>query len=558
MAINSYLAPTDRKQTPQRKPIPGRTDQTRNSAGGYVFQLDDWTRLDRFLVLGTEGGTYYVNSSTLTRDNAAVVDRLIAEGHDSCTRLVDRIVEVSEAGRAASNTPAIFALALVAKTATAPDSRRYALDHLQQVCRTGTHLFEFAAAVDALGGWGRATCRAFAKWYTDKLPHKLAYQLVKYQQRGGWSHRDILRLCKPRPERGSVTDRLLAWAVGKHAAGTPFPTDTVRAFEAAKVSDSPRTTITLINDNHLTHEMVKSEHLNEPEVWEALLERIPMTALVRNLGKMTSVGTLLGLGKGNQQAAIRTVVDKLTNADYVRKSRLHPVTVLSALRTYAQGRGVKGSLTWSPQPMVLDVLDGAFYLAFDNVEPSGKRIYIGLDVSGSMCAPFSDRSYLSCREAAAAMAMVWARREPWVVVKGFTSGVGGSYYSAALSDLPITKRTTLNSAITTTGSLPFGATDCALPMLDAINSNLDVDAFIIITDSETWAGKTHPCQALQQYRRKSGIAAKLIVIGMTSTGFTIADPNDAGTLDVVGFDTSTPTMVQDFLAREAGSSYRLS
>ena len=46
-----------------------------------------------------------------------------------------------------------------------------------------------------------------------------------------------------------------------------------------------------------------------------------------------------------------------------------------------------------------------------------------------------------------------------------------------------------------------------------------------------------------------GIGAKLVVIGMVSNGFTIADPNDAGMLDVVGFDTATPSVIADFATK---------
>ena len=33
---------------------------------------------------------------------------------------------------------------------------------------------------------------------------------------------------------------------------------------------------------------------------------------------------------------------------------------------------------------------------------------------------------------------------------------------------------------------------------------------------------------------------------MVSNGFSIADPQDGGMLDVVGFDTSTPSIIADF------------
>lgn len=92
----------------------------------------------------------------------------------------------------------------------------------------------------------------------------------------------------------------------------------------------------------------------------------------------------------------------------------------------------------------------------------------------------------------------------------------------------------------------MGGTDCALPMLYAMDQKIPVDVFSIYTDSETWHGRIHPSQALQEYRQKMGIPSKLVVVGMVSNGFTIADPNDAGMIDVVGFDTATPQVISDF------------
>ena len=69
---------------------------------------------------------------------------------------------------------------------------------------------------------------------------------------------------------------------------------------------------------------------------------------------------------------------------------------------------------------------------------------------------------------------------------------------------------------------------------------------MIYTDNETWAGEIHPHQALIEYRRKMGIPARLIVVAMTATGFSIADPEDAGMLDVVGFDTAVPNLISEF------------
>src|SRR4051812_46632672 len=96
--------------TPQSEPIPGSA-QVPNSGGGYSWAVDDWTRLDRFLVLGSEGGTYYIGERKLTRENAEAVARCITVDGP---RTVRRAVEISQAGRAPKNDPAIFALSLCA------------------------------------------------------------------------------------------------------------------------------------------------------------------------------------------------------------------------------------------------------------------------------------------------------------------------------------------------------------------------------------------------------------------------------------------------------------
>jgi hypothetical protein len=97
-------------------------------------------------------------------------------------------------------------------------------------------------------------------------------------------------------------------------------------------------------------------------------------------------------------------------------------------------------------------------------------------------------------------------------------------------------------------NLPFSSTDCALPMVRALENKEQVDAFVIYTDSETYMGKIHPQAALEEYRRATGIDAKLIVVGMTSNCLTIADPKDLNTLNLAGFDTATPRLINDFIS----------
>jgi 60 kDa SS-A/Ro ribonucleoprotein len=528
--------------TRQSDPIPG-TAQVPNSAGGFAWALDKWSRLDRFLVLGTEGGTYYVRERELTVDNARAVAECIAEDGP---RVVRRIVEVSAAGRAPKNDPALFALAMAAGMGDAV-TRAVALESLPRVARTGTHLFHFLQFVGAFRGWGRGVRRAVAAWYTDRPERDLAHQLLKYPQRDGWSHRDALRLAHPVPRSDEQRALFRRTVAGGTVEGPPSDAlAQVRAVDAlhADAEIDPARAAAIVREARLTREMVPTPLLRHAEVWEALLEEMPLTALVRNLATLTRVGVL---APGSD--ASRAVAARLADGDALRRARVHPVQVLSALRTYSSGRGVRGKGTWEPVAQVVDALDAAFYLAFAGVEPSRRRVMLALDVSGSMMANVHGLEGLSCREASAAMALVTAATEPRHFFTAFTAGGHPSMhpgFPSGISPLAISPRQRLDDVVRQVGSLSFGGTDCALPMLEAAKRGWEVDLFVIYTDNETWAGDIHPSQALRRYRERTGIPAKLVVVGMASNGFTIADPEDAGMLDVVGFDAATPQLIADF------------
>jgi 60 kDa SS-A/Ro ribonucleoprotein len=548
----TYLQRISRRGAPQSAPLPG-TNQVRNGAGGFAWAIDEWARLRRFLVLGSEGGSYYAGEWTLTAENAKAVEQcLAADG----ARTVAEIVAISEAGRAPKNDPALFALAMAAGHGDEA-TRRSALDALPRVARMSTHLFQFATFVEGFRGWGRSLRRAIGGWYTGRSAESLAYQAVKYRQRDGMTHRDLLRLAHPAGRVGAgnptleLTDehrRLFEWIVrGGETAGLPR---IVEGFTLAQAADTPARTAELVREYGLPREAVPTDHLTSAEVWEALLEDMPMTALVRNLATMTRAGVLAPGSAGTAK-----VVAQLGDGVRVRKARVHPIALLAALRTYTAGRGVRGRQSWTPVPQVVDALDAAFYTAFENVAPTGKRFLIALDVSGSMgSGVVAGVPGLTPRDASAALALVTAATETRYETVGFFAAGGGwtsrsqlhRGYTDGITPLAISARQRLDDVVRMVSNLPFGGTDCALPMLYALAHDREVDVFLTMTDSETWAGDVHPAQALVEYRRASGIDARLVTVAMVSNGFSIADPNDPGQLDVVGFDTATPRLIADF------------
>lgn len=555
------------RRTPQAKAA--RPEQVKNEAGGFSFKVGDPERLRRFLLLGTDGGTYYTSAKDHTTDNAAVVQRMAASDPMA---LVRQIVDISVAGRAPRQNPAIFALAMAASPNVCADAeaRKAALAAVPQVCRTGSHLFLFTKYIEQFRGWGPALTKAVAAWYTSKDVDKLAYQLVKYRQREGEAQADALR--RSHPQTSDPARRIaLNWAVGKglndysgravsvlpqhwaqmsplqrkeaaaaarpklpRAEELPESVAIIADFEDAQAATKVSEWVNIIGRGHgLSWEMLPDAAVTQPAVWEALLHQgVPPTALIRQLPRLTNLGLCAG-------ATGKLIAGHLQDPAKLKRGRVHPINMLVAQRTYTSGHGARGNQSWSPVPAISSALGQGFYASYGAVEPSGVRILAGLDVSGSMSYGTISGVPLQPREVCGALGLVLANTEPEVTFVGFTTAAWG---------LDISADRRLDDVLTYLRNQPSGGTDCSLPMQWATKYKVEVDAFYLVTDGQSWCGHMHPFQALEEYRQKMGIPAKLIAIATTASGTSVGAPDDAGTLDVVGFDLSVPQLSADFAA----------
>lgn len=528
--------------TPQtQKAAPG---QKPNNGGGYSFVINDFERAKRFVILGVSEG-FYQTGAKLAGDNAKGLIKVIEGGQS--TELVDFIVDVSVNGRAAKQQPGLFALA-VASSFGSDVEKGYALAQLNKVARTGTTLFEFVGFALQFRSWGRALKNAVANWYGDKDINSLAYQMVKYQSREGWSHGDLIKLTHP---KGDVLSEgfndLAKWSMGK----VKFDRDSehklpsaVVGFELAKSAKNEKELLGVIDGYNLSWEMVPNDKRSET-VWKALVNKgMPLGALLRQLPTLTRLGVLKPLSN-----ELFTVVQALTDTEKIKKARLHPINILVAMKTYASGGAYsRGSHTWTPKQEILDALDEAFYKAFVTVEPSGKRFLLGVDVSPSMWGAKVNDSNLSSAEAVAALSLVIDKTEPRTHTVAFTSAGGGYSRSSGVQPLNISQSQRLDDVLKVMQSAQYswGSTDCSLPMQYAMQNNIEVDTFVILTDNDTNRGSMHPFEALKQYRNKTGIPAKLAVLATYPSKFSIADPNDSGMIDISGFDTTVPMVLSEF------------
>ncbi len=296
--------------------------------------------------------------------------------------------------------------------------------------------------------------------------------------------------------------------------------------------DVPKALQILKTNPRLQREHIPTEHMSAAIIWESLLEGMGLEALIRNLGKLSQ--NMVVVSKREKIYAM------LRDGENVRRSRVHPLKILIGSKTYAAGKGELGKMTWTVDRTIVEILSTTFKLAFGNVSKSGKKMMFGLDVSGSMSCACAGAASVSCREGSTALALVQVAVEGTenVYVRGFSS----TLYNF---DGKIRPEMTIQQAIIAT-DVPFGPTDCALPMVAALKERLHVDVFVVYTDSETYAPTIHPQVALEEYRKQMRVDAKLIVVGMVGNSMTIANPADPNTLNLAGFDTATPELISLF------------
>ena len=509
-------------------------NQTQNNAGGWVHEISDMDRLKRFLCLGAEQGTAYLQGGQLKSSNCQCILKMIKNGQDRS--VYDTIKEWSIEGRVAKQDAIILALAMLCRFATDDTKKLIREEGLSPILRTSTMLFDFLtqyeAAEPSSTGWGRRHRKVICDWYLSKPAPSLRYQVTKYRQRNGWAHRDVLRLAHPKT-RDSEQRTIFRWITGLGKTGEnenvlegdDETTEYLRDFRMVQRAETiDQKTLEIIRKHKFGREHLSSVCLGSRAGYQAILPHMPVTALLRNLCNLIKHGVL------DDADDERMVLEKLSDESVLEKARIHPLQVLVA----------SGALQIRAESCkkLRDCLDSSFYKCFKHAPRTGKKFMVGLDVSGSMTWTMCSQR-ITCMRGALALTLAILAREDNTEVMAFSN---------ELTKLDLDPKKTLERNEAKLSNLNFSATDAALPILQALKQNISVDCFVVMTDNETWAGRAKPEDALREYRRKmKAPKTALIVIAMTSTEFSIGDPLDRYTLNLAGFDANMHATIAEFL-----------
>ena len=498
-------------------------------SGSYLFKADTWSVLRRCLLIGTAQGSYYAGKHELTDEFVGVLSNAIALNPD---RVAQEIVYASD-GRSLNNSAPLFALVLLSM-GEAPEAKRAFQNIFPQVVRTGSHFYEWLSYTKSMRGFGKIVREAGTSWLSNADVKALAYQLLKYQQRQGFSHRDALRLFHVKPPTEDH-NQLFQWVTqGWDSLPQEIPSNTMaQIWWYEWLKRHPEKSHEAIAKGRLTHEMAAPVGKMDQQAWQLLFKEMPIGALLRNLGSLTELGVL---SDANCRKNLEHVQSILNNRNHLRKGRIHPIDILKALKTYQSGGKLgRSQKTWQPSTRILSILERALELSFDVLPSTGKVFLHAIDVSGSMSYQSVSSIGLTCCEIATTMALATAKAEKNYVIRGFATN---------FRDLNITAQDSFSEAIAKASNQNFGGTDASVAYDWAIRKKFKVDVFCFWTDSESWAGNKHPSQALAEYRRRVNPQAKAVYVTLVPYNISLVDPKDSMSWDIAGFDPGTPRLIQ--------------
>ncbi len=377
---------------------------------------------------------------------------------------------------------------------------------------------------------------------------------------------------------------------------------------------------------HLVHKLVKANS-NDPTILNVLstvisdkgeslhipknLEvNMPITALIRNLAKLSSLKIFSEDTHPCGRQLEMAVCKRLINPDVLAKGNVHPVSLMSAHATYSLGHGIKGSLTWQPNAQITKAIEEAFYASFRTLKGHGYKIAHGVDASGSMTSTSTPVAGMMACEVVACMVMAFYRVEYAYSEKnrtqfrqdiGYFQSGGRSYYNRnnnGYKDITseVSNGTTFQEMRKLVSRSDFGSTDigCFIQWtIDRLKSSLDgfkakqnglhklpvfswpgfYNALFVWTDNDVNSG-TQPMPLVLKYQllvrecfnvqrfTEDGKAVdgqdlenmikanvpKFVVIATVPTSFTVGDPEDPNVLNVSGFDLSVPVLIDNFLS----------
>ena len=493
---------------------------TTNNAGGRAYSLSDKEALAQYAVTGTFGNTYYTNAQDEVKRITDLVQVIVKDDPE----FVARLAVYARRSAWMKDTPAFMVAALAANKQTELMSQVFPL-----VIDNGKMLRNFVQIIRSgvLGrkSLGTAPKRAIQRWFANRSDSQVFFASVGNDP----SLADVIKLSRPKPE-GESRNALIAYLLGKEHNVDALP-EIVKAFEAFKLSGGEA------EAPSVPFQMLTGLPLNKDH-WIKIARDARYLMTIKNLNTFQRHGVF------EDKEVCQLIVDRIRNAEDIRKARVFPYQLMSA---YVFSKG-------SVPEEIVDALHDAMEIATENVPQFEGKTLIAVDVSGSMSCSVtggwgSVSSKIRCVDAAALFGSAVLRRNP------------GSKLIAVDTRLHTPRMSGRDTVLTTAGNLAkFGGGGTNLSLVgEYLNkSNEKYDNVIVISDNESWADRgyyrgTGLQKQFNKYRAKHN-NSKLVCIDIVPYGTSQAKTG-SHVLNVGGFNDQVFSVVANFLGGSDGEAF---
>lgn len=410
------------------------------------------------LLTNTIGNTFYADSDTLLSEADALHDQMLERNPEFVAKAL-----VFARNKGLMRLQPIFGLAKLSSISTELFAKIF-----DNVVLIPSDLQDFFTILEGLGrGQGG---RSIKRQVTRFLNNISEYWAIKYNGRGrGYSLGDIVKTVHPKP----ISDKqkaIFAYLVGKEYDKTQVMQ--ISAYEALKKTTDVKEQIALIQEGKLPHEVVTGVIKPDKEIWNAILQQMPIFALLRNLNTLDRAGIL-----DENRNYITSI---LNDPERLAKSKILPFRFVTAFHQVEKA--------W-----IKDVLRQAVEMTFDNLPEIYGKTAVFLDVSGSM-----EGDYLRI---GSVFAVALYKK-----TKG--NGIFWTFDTRVYDPQPSMYDSILTQAERIKAG---GGTDTGAPVEKLRKDNIYVDNIIIITDEQQNTGSPF-YKELEKYRRSINPNTKAFVI----------------------------------------------
>lgn len=249
----------------------------------------------------------------------------------------------------------------------------------------------------------RGVADAVKRLYTE-------YSLLRYDTSSkGWRFADVIEMVRPAPQ-DVKQEQLFRYAIERRQKrDNPIPESLTMIrnnaeLRAEGVSEAWLSTDVLRNAGMTWEDTLSAagSKLSKKDLWSALIPTMGYMALIRNLRNIDEAGV--------PDESIEFALDKIADADQVKKSRQFPFRFYSAYNAAPSQR-------WGYS------LDKALTASMSNLPEFKGRTLILVDTSASMTGSrYSENSSVRYVDTAALFGVALALRNPGADLRGFATG----------------------------------------------------------------------------------------------------------------------------------------